>query len=186
MEIIERKAAFAAGLKQYFTGKACKAGHTAYRYVKSGTCSDCVAAARTSYSSTPTDTNPESDKLRVAQLRASSRELILKKFRAFDLDSLKLMNMAASLCAARYPLLSIETFETHVSATLANDGMAMYKVKIHPEDVDVLLAYGMSMFRRRTRGGAQLEQDRIERERMLQQMMLAEIPEYDYEKVSIK
>lgn len=186
MDISDRKTAFASGKKQYFTGKACKAGHVAYRYVQSGACSECVAASRTSYSADLKE-NAEVDQKGVnAQMRLSSRELIFDKFRAFNVDSLKLMNMAAALCSARYPLLPIETFETRVSATLANDGMAMYKVKIHPDDVALLHAYGQGMFRRRTRGGAQLEQDRIERERMLQQMMLAEIPEYDYEKVSIK
>jgi hypothetical protein len=37
MEAIER------GLKKFYTGKACKNGHTAMRYTVSGTCELCIA-----------------------------------------------------------------------------------------------------------------------------------------------
>lgn len=39
---MERKEAAAAGLKKYNTGRPCKHGHTADRYVDSGACSDCL------------------------------------------------------------------------------------------------------------------------------------------------
>ena len=47
MNIIERKFAAAANLKTYFTGKACRNGHVAYRYTQSGACSECVMGVRT-------------------------------------------------------------------------------------------------------------------------------------------
>lgn len=39
---MERKEAAAAGLKKYNTGRPCKHGHKADRYVDSGACSDCL------------------------------------------------------------------------------------------------------------------------------------------------
>lgn len=41
MEIIARKAAKAAGLKYYFTGKPCIRGHIAKRQTSSGSCTTC-------------------------------------------------------------------------------------------------------------------------------------------------
>jgi hypothetical protein len=39
---MERKEAAAAGLKKYDTGRPCKHGHRADRYVDSGACSTCL------------------------------------------------------------------------------------------------------------------------------------------------
>jgi hypothetical protein len=39
---MERKEAATAGLKKYNTGRPCKHGHLADRYVDSGACSDCL------------------------------------------------------------------------------------------------------------------------------------------------
>ena len=39
---MERKEAAAAGLKKYNTGRPCRHGHTADRYVDSGACSECL------------------------------------------------------------------------------------------------------------------------------------------------
>ena len=44
--MISREAALAAGLKRYFTGRPCKRGHVAERYVMSGgACCECVRLA---------------------------------------------------------------------------------------------------------------------------------------------
>ena len=43
MDIITRKDALAQGLTHYFTGKLCKHGHTAARYVKTRSCIECTA-----------------------------------------------------------------------------------------------------------------------------------------------
>jgi hypothetical protein len=42
MDILNRKAAIAAGLSKYFTGKPCKNGHISPRYTASGTCETCI------------------------------------------------------------------------------------------------------------------------------------------------
>jgi hypothetical protein len=41
-EIISRREAQVQGLRKYFTGVACKNGHTAERYVQSATCEECI------------------------------------------------------------------------------------------------------------------------------------------------
>ena len=44
--IMTRKQAAAQGMSKYFTGSPCKNGHIAQRYVKSGTCEDCIRESR--------------------------------------------------------------------------------------------------------------------------------------------
>lgn len=46
MEIITRAEAKAQGLRHYYTGEPCDAGHTAKRYVSVGKCIDCVRARK--------------------------------------------------------------------------------------------------------------------------------------------
>lgn len=40
--VISRTAAYKAGLRHYFTGKPCKQGHLAQRYVTNGACLECL------------------------------------------------------------------------------------------------------------------------------------------------
>lgn len=51
MEIIDRKAARELGRSTYYTGKICLNGHQSYRYVQSGSCSECVNGAKPGASS---------------------------------------------------------------------------------------------------------------------------------------
>lgn len=44
--LVTRKAAKAAGLLRYFTGRPCPHGHVAQRYVSTGACLQCLAVAR--------------------------------------------------------------------------------------------------------------------------------------------
>lgn len=48
MEVISRKEAIEKGLRTYFTGKPCKHGHVAERYVSNGVCVECMKAHSTS------------------------------------------------------------------------------------------------------------------------------------------
>jgi 5-methylcytosine-specific restriction endonuclease McrA len=52
MEVIKRRHAKTAGLLHYFTGKPCRQGHIAMRYVSSKTCSACLKASCKVYSQT--------------------------------------------------------------------------------------------------------------------------------------
>ncbi len=45
-KIITRKEAISAGKSVYYTGKVCKNGHDAVRYVTSGTCIECQRLSR--------------------------------------------------------------------------------------------------------------------------------------------
>ncbi len=42
LESMTRKEAISRGMKKYFTGKPCKNGHLAQRFVQSGTCEECI------------------------------------------------------------------------------------------------------------------------------------------------
>lgn len=44
-EILSRRDALLLGLKRYYTGKPCKYGHDAERFVANGGCVECVQAA---------------------------------------------------------------------------------------------------------------------------------------------
>lgn len=47
-----RKEALAAGATHFFTGRPCKRGHTAQRYVSTGSCTECLASVRQTYAKT--------------------------------------------------------------------------------------------------------------------------------------
>ncbi|HFS8111099.1 TPA: hypothetical protein ACH2I9_002408 [Enterobacter asburiae] len=42
MKIVTRMEAAKAGLNRFYTGKACRNGHKAERYVLNGTCVECA------------------------------------------------------------------------------------------------------------------------------------------------
>ena len=63
LSIISRAEAKAAGLKRYFTGKACKHGHTVFRWASDGQCSACLTKKRDAHHAA----NPE-------YYRSASRE----------------------------------------------------------------------------------------------------------------
>lgn len=55
MELVSRKTAISLGLKRYFTGKSCKHGHLAEKFVASCACVDCTASNTKKWiSSSPT------------------------------------------------------------------------------------------------------------------------------------
>ena len=62
MKIISKKDAKTQGLKRYFTGKPCKYGHVAERYVGSGKCIECDAEYY------------QANKERIAEQRAEYRQ----------------------------------------------------------------------------------------------------------------
>lgn len=45
MEVVDREAAAAAGKTRFYTGKPCRSGHDAERYVSSGACCTCTLEA---------------------------------------------------------------------------------------------------------------------------------------------
>src|SRR5260370_26795666 len=81
MEVISWKAAKAAGLKYYFTGKSCKRGHVDFRYV---TCRHCVVCSRI-YSAQWYQDNPEKGRAVDAKYQSThpeNRRLLNRQRRA--------------------------------------------------------------------------------------------------------
>ncbi|MCL8154072.1 hypothetical protein N7648_05115 [Enterobacter roggenkampii] len=61
MKIITRAEAAKSGLKKFYTGKECRSGHKAERYVLNGTCVQCALESANRYR------NEVSELLRAAQ-----------------------------------------------------------------------------------------------------------------------
>lgn len=85
MNIIGRVEAKAQGLKRYFTGKECKRGHIAERYVSNCACADCeIEKLRAAYHSDPEKhrerrrqyrmDNPEKEAESLRKYREANRE----------------------------------------------------------------------------------------------------------------
>lgn len=98
VEIVSRAEAKARGLKFYATGRACKNGHVAERYLDSCECTACatIKAARHRAKETSEqrevrlakakvwrDENPEITKSSMARWRAENREYELEQARAY-------------------------------------------------------------------------------------------------------
>lgn len=121
MQTITRKDAILAGENTYFTGKQCKNGHIAYRYVQSGTCTDCVNLNR------PT-----------ATVNGLAREE-------------RLSNMATLMrekeIAGNFKAEAVKAFKDR-KAIVENDMVAV-KLRLFPEGRNdmALLAYGMAAMR---------------------------------------
>jgi len=81
-DIISRKAAKAAGLRHYFTGKPCARGHVALRFVSSWNCAQCLAddGARRKAE------NKENEKRYQKEYRNKNREVLKEYFRQYYLD----------------------------------------------------------------------------------------------------
>lgn len=70
MELLTRKDALSQGLKQYFTGKPCKHGHVATRFVCNSDCQEC----RRIKTNDRYHSNPEADIARTRQWAQSNKE----------------------------------------------------------------------------------------------------------------
>lgn len=67
--IVTRPAAFAAGAKRYFTGKPCRKGHVAQRYVSTWSCVICQENSAAEW----TEKNPEKSKAMFAEAERKRR-----------------------------------------------------------------------------------------------------------------
>lgn len=82
LERISKEDAKAAGLKRYFTGIACKAGHVAERYVSGGQCCDCTNAAFRAYRLA----NKSREKKRRREYYAKNRQTELPRAKAYQAE----------------------------------------------------------------------------------------------------
>lgn len=81
MEIITKKAAIAAGMKTYFTGKPCVRGHLAVRPVKGGACTECCKLIRAKW--------VENNKEKSLEIWREYRLRHIEKFREKDRETHK-------------------------------------------------------------------------------------------------
>ena len=136
METISRQDARARGQKTYFTGEPCKNGHVAYRYVQSGTCSQCLRAS-----------NSQTVDVNAGARREASAQLVQVKIRLHRVD-LELFKAAAyAMALARFPVLQVgDVYPGYLPMDLAG-GTGLYKFNCHAADVDQLRAIAADMLK---------------------------------------
>ncbi|HNC91841.1 MAG TPA: hypothetical protein PL000_23205 [Anaerolineales bacterium] len=129
---MERKEAAAAGLKKYNTGRPCKHGHIADRYVDSGACSACLKnMVAVKYAG-----GAES-----RQVIADRTKQIYLFVRSAGLPAIKMM--VDSLVAARLPSIAPDAVnpEPYWSKQVSRDTFQI-KVRVPVEDVDTAYTMG--------------------------------------------
>jgi hypothetical protein len=90
-EIVSRKDARAAGLKRYFTGKPCKRGHVAERWIITRSCAVCLLEHGRKWS----EANSAKVSAKSAKYRARHGEAVLARKRLrYDLDPKKYYDAA--------------------------------------------------------------------------------------------
>lgn len=132
---MERKEAAAAGLKKYNTGRPCKHGHMAERYVDSGACSACLKnMVAINYASS-----------------AEQRELIANRtkqiFLFTKLSGLPAIKMLVDgMVAARLPNVAADAVnpEPYWQKQVSRETYQI-KVRVPTEDVDAAYAMGKLM-----------------------------------------
>lgn len=128
---MERKEAAAAGLKKYNTGRPCKHGHMAERYVDSGACSACLKnMVAINYASS-----------------AEQRELIANRtkqiFLFTKLSGLPAIKMLVDgMVAARLPNVAADAVnpEPYWQKQVSRE---TYQIKVRVPTEDVAAAYAM-------------------------------------------
>jgi hypothetical protein len=140
MQTLSRAQAVAAGLSQYFTGKPCKAGHLAYRYSQSGTCSACIKnatrAARAEVVTAIADAGGQDPRPGNVERRGQVAELVEVRVRAYAGDDVRMLQeLAAGLCTTKYPTLTRADVEVRAAATDATGGTALYRLRVPDEHV---------------------------------------------------
>ncbi len=126
MQIVSRAAAAASGATQYFTGKPCKNGHTAYRYTQSGTCSTCISQA-TTRARRELDSALTIDKQARREHVVDLAEL---RVRCYPEDVAQVRDTAAALCVAVYPTLTRDDVQVRAAPTDAAGGTMLYRVRV--------------------------------------------------------
>ncbi len=151
---MKRAEALARGLKKYFTGKQCIHGHIAPRYTDSGTCEDCLAAARTGkVARLPTIAKERGVVVDDVAAQDWRRHAVPVMIRLFDQDFVAFAELLRWTCVARWPTLAPETFDQMPPGTNRCSGgpgnrlgNAVYKFRAHPEDHPALLDASRQMF----------------------------------------
>lgn len=124
MEIISRADAKKAGLKTYFTDAPCKNGHKSYRYVQSGTCSQCINGDRI----TTKDPN-------LAARREAKAQMIQVRLRIFDDDREHVGAALWALAVMRWPELTQGDVDPRLLPKDKTAGTGLYSFNCHDDDL---------------------------------------------------
>ncbi len=150
MNITTRAVAKARGETVYFTGQPCKHGHTTYRYVNSGACSQCVKEA-----------NGQTADPLSAQRRAAKLEMVRVNFRAFVEDRATLASAVYAAALMRWPFLQEIDVDPRLLPTDRSGGTALYAFHCHEDDMKMLKGLCDTL------GGAHLSQVTVDMERQI-------------------
>lgn len=131
MEIISRTDARNSGKKTYYTGKPCVNGHVAYRYVQSGTCSQCINGDRGSVA----DPN-------LAARKAAKDQLVQVRIRIYDDERENVAVGVWALAVMRFPELTQGDVDPQLLPKDKASGTSRYAFYCHKDDIDAVIELG--------------------------------------------
>lgn len=144
MEITTRNVAKVRGEKVYFTGQPCKNGHTTYRYVNNGGCSQCVKEAN----------GQKSDPLDVER-RAVKLAMIRVNLRAYVEDRATLAAGVYATALMRWPFVRESDVDPKLLPSDRSGGTALYAFHCHEEDIATVREISRGLVSARMSGVAQ-------------------------------
>lgn len=136
MEVIKRKDAERRGETVYFTGQPCKHGHTTYRYVKNGACSQCVKEANGSKAD-PMD----------MQRRAAKLSMVRVNLRAYVEDRAMLSAAVYATALMRWPFLHESDVDPKLLPADRSGGTGLYAFLCHEEDIGTIREIALGLMR---------------------------------------
>jgi hypothetical protein len=175
MEILTRKAAIALGENKYFTGKPCKNGHVAARYVQSATCELCIRPLSTSSALTESRLSLTKERLEIEkkklelkerrlalieqekpqkaveralrQTRIKSKsELVGYRVRLWDKDLGTYREIVRAVSSERQPALQLGDIFSSAPPTGRAGESGMYAFYCFQEDAANLKAIGVTLY----------------------------------------
>lgn len=134
MDIVKRQVAKARGETVYFTGQPCKHGHTTYRYVKNGACSQCVKEAN----------GQQPDPLGM-QRRSAKLVMVRVNLRAFVEDRSTLAAAVYATAVMRWPFIKEADVDPKLLPKDRSGGTALYAFLCHEDDILTLRQISRSL-----------------------------------------
>lgn len=129
MEIVTRQQAISRGLSEYFTGKPCRNGHVAKRYLQSSTCYECIHP-------------PAGDEKREEQARnraeahrllSVKRSMVVKRFRVLHLQLPMWHDVLLGLAKMHEPSLELSDVLTERDAIMLSPVASILSFRIFPD-----------------------------------------------------
>lgn len=127
MQIITRQEAIRKRLSKYFTGKPCKSGHIAERYLINSACEDCVHPKVGNHEVLARKSERET------RAAAKSR-MVRSKFRINDCDLEAFQLMILALCMMREPTIRTQDISSKWTPLVMSATKRIYAFMIFPQD----------------------------------------------------